>query len=121
MPVSRTEMAICVRGCARLDDDRDAALFGELDGVAGEIEQHLAQPRRIADDPRGQALVDVAANFETLGLRARASSSTASSTKSASANGRAARSSLPASILEKSSISSISDSSVSPEVFTAFR
>ena len=37
-----------------------------------------------------------------------------------SANGRAARSSFPASILERSRISSISDSSVSPEVFTAF-
>ena len=39
--------------------------------------------------------------------------------RDASANGRASRSSLPASILEKSRISSISDSSVSPEVFAA--
>ena len=33
---------------ARLDDDGDAAALGELHRVAGEIEQHLAQPRGIA-------------------------------------------------------------------------
>ena len=43
---------------ARLDDHRDAAGFGELDGVAGEIEQHLAQARGIADDFLRQPLVD---------------------------------------------------------------
>ncbi len=48
-----------------------------------------------------------------------ASNSTASSISVASRNGRASRSSLPASILEKSKISPISDSKVSPEVFTA--
>ena len=60
-----------VRLRVRLDDDRDAAKLGELDGVAGEIEQHLAQPRRIADHARRQALVDIAADFEALGLGAR--------------------------------------------------
>ena len=59
------------RRCVRLDDDRDAAVFGELDGVAGEVEQHLAQPRRVADHVRRQALVDVAADFQSLGLGAR--------------------------------------------------
>ncbi len=48
-----------------------------------------------------------------------ASSSTTSSASAASANERASRSSLPASIFEKSRISSISDSSVSPEVLIA--
>ena len=48
-----------------------------------------------------------------------ASSSTVSSTRETSANGRASSSSLPASILEKSRISPISDSSVSPEVLAA--
>ena len=60
-----------VRPRAGLDDDRDAAPFGELDRVAGEVEQHLAQPRSVADDARGQALVDVTADFEPLGLGAR--------------------------------------------------
>ena len=72
MPVSRTEMRDRVGLLARLDDDRDAAALGELDRVAGEVEQHLAQSRRVADDARRQALVDIAADFEPLGLGARA-------------------------------------------------
>ena len=49
--------------CARLDNDRDAALLGELDGVAGEVEQHLAQPGGVPDNVRRQAFVDIAADF----------------------------------------------------------
>jgi hypothetical protein len=64
MPVSRTEMAIA-SGCVS-DDDRDAAAIGKLDGVAGEVEQHLAQPRRVA-----KTLVDVAADFQPFRLGAR--------------------------------------------------
>ena len=48
-------------------------------------------------------------------------SSTISSTSGSSANGRGSSSSLPASILEKSRTSSISDSSASPEVLVALR
>ncbi len=48
-----------------------------------------------------------------------ASSSTTSSTSAASENGCGSSSSLPASILEKSRISSISDSSASPEALVA--
>ena len=51
MPVSRTEKAD--RRLSRSPGstiDRDAAALGELDGVAGEIEQHLAQARGVADD-----------------------------------------------------------------------
>ncbi len=55
----------------RLDDDGDAAVFGELDGVAGEIEQHLAQARGVADEPGRQPLVDEAGDLDALGLRAR--------------------------------------------------
>ena len=55
----------------RLDDDRYAAALGELDRIAGEVEQNLAQPRRVADHPRRQALVDIAADFEALCLGAR--------------------------------------------------
>jgi hypothetical protein len=55
----------------RLGGDGDAARVGELDGVAGEIEQHLAQSRWIADDIARQALVDEGGDLDTLGLRAR--------------------------------------------------
>ena len=72
MPVSRTGDGNRVGLRGRLDDDGDAAVIGELDGVAGEVEQHLAQARGVADDARGQALVDVAADLETFRLRARA-------------------------------------------------
>ncbi len=60
-----------IRPLARFDDDRDAARFRELDGVAGKVEQHLAQPRRVADDLPRQPLVDEAADLEPLRLRAR--------------------------------------------------
>ena len=56
---------------AGLDDQGDAAGRGELDGIAGEIEQHLPQPRRVADHVRRQPLVDIGGNFDLLGLRAR--------------------------------------------------
>ena len=111
-----------VRLRVRLDDDRDAAKLGELDGVAGEIEQHLAQPRRIADHARRQALVDIAADFEALGLRTRSEQFDRLFDKGRKpAKGRASRSSRPASILARSSISSMNDNSVSPEVFMALQ
>ena len=40
---------------ARLDHDGESALVGELDRVAREIEQHLAQPCGIAGDAGGNA------------------------------------------------------------------
>ena len=49
MPVSRTRMSISPGQIAGLDDDRDAAAVGELHRIAGEIEQHLPQPRGVAD------------------------------------------------------------------------
>ena len=60
-----------VRLRGRFDHDRYAAGFGEFDGVAGEIEQHLAQARGVAGDARGQALIHIAADFEALFLRPR--------------------------------------------------
>ena len=119
MPVSRTSKAISSGWRARLDDDATPPRVGELDGVAGEIEQHLAQPRGVADDARGQPLVDIGGDLEALGLRARRQQFDRVLDQGRETNGRASRSSRPASILEKSRISSISDSSVSPEVFTA--
>ena len=44
---------------------------GELDGVAGEIEQHLAQARGVADDHLRQPLVDERGDLDVFGLRAR--------------------------------------------------
>src|ERR1700687_43344 len=42
---------------AGLDDDGDPAAVGELDRIAGKIEQHLAQPRRIACHAARQAVL----------------------------------------------------------------
>ena len=36
------------------------ALLGELDGVADQVEQHLAQPQRIAEQRHGHVVGDVA-------------------------------------------------------------
>ena len=104
---------------AGLDDHRDPACLGELHRIAGEVEQHLAQARDVADHAAADALVDRRGDLQALGLRARREQLDDLLDQRASANGRASRSSRPASILEKSRISSISDSSVSPEVFTA--
>ena len=71
MPVSCTEIDDRIRLGVRLDDDRHAAAFGELDRVAGEVEQNLAQPRLVADNARRQPLVDIAADFQPFRLRAR--------------------------------------------------
>ena len=71
MPVSRTWKRISSFALARLDDHRDAALVGELDGVAGEIEQHLAQARGIAHDVVRQPLVDERCDLDAFRLRAR--------------------------------------------------
>ena len=58
------QKADLVRPDAGLDDQRDAAGRGELDGVAGEVEQHLAQPRGIADHFERQPLVDIGGDLE---------------------------------------------------------
>ena len=60
-----------IRPDAGLDDQGDAAGRGELDGIAGEIEQHLPQPRRVADHMHRQPLVDIGGDLDFLGLRAR--------------------------------------------------
>ncbi len=54
---------------AGLDDDRDAAAIRELHGVAGEIEQHLSQPRGVADHVARQRIVDIGSDLELLRLR----------------------------------------------------
>ena len=90
MPVSRTWNDDLVRPDAGLDHDADAAAVGELDRVAGEIEQHLAQPRRRRRPPaRGSRSSTSEAISSPLACARGASSSTISSTSVASANGRA--------------------------------
>ena len=54
-----------------LDDQRHAAARGELDGIASQIEQHLAQPCGVAHHLLRQAFVDIGRYLELLGLRAR--------------------------------------------------
>ena len=49
----------------------DAAALGELDAVAGEIEQHLAQPHRIADHAARQRVIEIGRDLEALALRPR--------------------------------------------------
>ena len=66
MPLSRTRKRISSGARAGLDDQRDAAALGELDGVAGEIEQHLPQPRRVADHVAGQAVLHIGRDLELL-------------------------------------------------------
>ena len=49
---------------AWLDDQRHAAGRGELDRVAGEVEQHLPQPRGVADHFGRQPLVDIGGDLD---------------------------------------------------------
>jgi hypothetical protein len=56
---------------AALDHDRNPALVGELDGVAGEIEQHLAQACGVAHDLPRQVVGDIGGHRQVLRLRAR--------------------------------------------------
>ena len=55
----------------RRDDDDHASAIGELDGVADEIEQHLPEPIRIANDDRRHARVELHVEGEALRGRAR--------------------------------------------------
>ena len=49
---------------ARLDNQRHAAALSELDRVAGQIQQHLAQPCRVSHDFHRQPFVDKGGDFE---------------------------------------------------------
>ena len=89
-----------VRPDAGLDDQRHAAGRGELDRVAGEVEQHLPQPRGVADHLRRQPLVDIGGDLELARLRPRRQQFGDVLDQGGSANGRCSRSILPASILE---------------------
>ena len=103
------------RRAARAHDYHFAGL-GELDGVADQVDQHLAQPAGVAD-------AAIAGRRARRRRRARspcrgaagASSSTTSSITSWSSKSAASSSTLPASIFEKSRMSLMIASSASPE------
>ena len=46
--------------------EHDLAGVGELDGVCGEVREHLTDADRIADEPRGDLGVDVASHLQPL-------------------------------------------------------
>ena len=73
IPVSRTSNRnVCEitlgPGCA--DFHHDFPAFGELDGVAQQVGQHLPQTTRVARTCRGTSVVDAAGQLEPLPMRA---------------------------------------------------
>ena len=58
--------AVHPRRSARVDVHDHLAVLGELDGVRQQVEQHLPQPGRVADDPGGHALLHEAAELDLL-------------------------------------------------------
>ena len=54
------------------DVDVDMAAIGEFDGVAGDVEQHLAQPHRVAAEPAASGGTDRHAEPHIFLRRARA-------------------------------------------------
>ena len=57
-------------GLFALDQHRNPARIGEFHRVAGEIQQHLAEARRVARDPSRNMIVDIGGDLDALGLRA---------------------------------------------------
>ena len=87
IPVSRTgrcdgrdRARLAPLSASTVDDD--LAGLGELDRVAQQVEQHLAQPGRVADDAAGRPRSTRYAELEPLLRRARATRSSAASTQS---------------------------------------
>jgi len=99
--------------------DRDPACFGELHGIAGQVHPAPAQPRPVADHLGRQPVVDQRRDLDLLGVGARRQQFDRFLDQRREPERAGIEASLPASILEKSKISPISDSKVSPEVFTA--
>ena len=60
-----------MRSASRRHDDADAADLGELDGVAGEVDQHLAEAVAVADDPARHAGGHEGGDLDALALRFR--------------------------------------------------
>ena len=120
MPVSRTsKRRRSADSCRRLVDARrttTSPCVGELDRVADQVHEHLAQPPRIAPHDRRHVGSDQRGQLEALGLRrARPAARATSSTASRRSKSMVSSSSLPASIFEKSRMSLMIASSASPD------
>ena len=59
VPDGKAEKAVLVRFFNDLDGNDDLALFGELDGIVGIIDQDLSQPQRVAHEIIGSSLLDM--------------------------------------------------------------
>ena len=118
MPVSRTDSSSRAGPVAsswiRQRSEIDLSRGGELDGVAEQVQQYLAQPAGIALKSCGQSRVDLAGQLRPCSS-ARAASSDAPLDDRARIERHASMSSLPASILEKSRMSLITASSASAD------
>ena len=119
MPVSATTKcsvtSVLVR-TLRGDLQRHFAALGELDGVADQVDHHLPQAVVVADDAARHVGMDVAGQLQALaGARGRANDFIVSPRLSRRSKVVCSRTSLPASILEKSRMSLITESSASPE------
>ena len=110
-----------VRAGSGLDHDGDAAGFGELHRIAGEVEQHLAQARGVADQPvAAAARRRYGGDLDALGVGARSEQldrllDQRGEDRTAARRARACR---PRSWRSRGSPRSAT-SSVSPDVFTA--
>ena len=71
MPVSATEKrrtALLVREFLEINGHENFAAFGELDGVADQVDQNLAQPAGVADQGLGNVGRGPAGQLESLGM-----------------------------------------------------
>ena len=138
---SRRSPPACRRGCrcpcpatvkcsTTSSSDRDSprhvqhhfALLGELHGVAHQVDDDLPQAVVVADDQVRHVGVDVIGQLQALaGRRGTANDFIVSPRLSRRSKAVQSRVSLPASILEKSRMSLMTESSASPESRTAMR
>src|SRR3954453_4183366 len=58
----------------KADSQNDAACLGEFDGIADQVEKHLSQPARIAQEPGQERLRQFQLKVQALALMACASS-----------------------------------------------
>jgi len=98
----------------QLELDGYFALARELDRVAAQIEQDLANAPRIALDQHGQRGIDLDGELEPFRMRCTASNRATFSSVSRRSTSISSRSSLPASIFEKSRMSLMIVSSAAP-------
>ena len=116
MPVSRTSSRTVTSASVDLRERRgnhDFAVFGELDRVAGEIDEHLPQAVGVAAQAVGDVRVHVVGKLQRFFFGRGASISAVSATSATRSKSTSTSSSLPASILEKSSVSLIKANSAS--------